>query len=74
MHICPPLPRHFTKVIMFYSLLIYSSTSFTKFSKYKKGHYILQDLRDAKEDIRQGKTYSEATANRNVSRSTLHSQ
>ena len=41
---------------------------------YKNGHYSLVDLRCAKKDIKNGKTYTEATENRNVSRSTLHAQ
>ena len=41
---------------------------------YKKGRYSLQDLREAKEDVKNGISYTNATKDRNVSRSTLHSQ
>ena len=42
--------------------------------QYKTSNYSLDNLAKAKEDVRNGVSYSKAIENRGLSRSTLHSQ
>ena len=46
----------------------------TNARQYKYGNYSLEELADTKEDVKKELTYSEATANRNLSWATLHAQ
>ena len=55
-------------------LLTFSSKVQEVGKESKYSNYSVDELEDAKEDIRKGFTYTEATENRTLSQSTLHAQ